>query len=141
MRIRPAFLWTFLGFFLLVLILSILPRYSERDSAMKGMILHTMSETKDIAFALKQYTTETGNLTNIDKKFIFQTDYGTNYPNRVYRDGETNSEGDLLDCWGIPFQYEILTRTNFIVHSAGPNKKFGDADDIIFNSAIGFVKP
>ena len=32
--------------------------------------------------------------------------------------------------------------TNFIIRSAGPNKIFGDDDDIIFNSLPNdFVKP
>jgi hypothetical protein len=42
----------------------------------------------------------------------------------------------------MPFQIEITPPTNFVVRSAGPDKKFGDADDIIFNSVSnGFVKP
>jgi hypothetical protein len=138
MRIRPAFLWTLLGFFLFVLILAGI--FLNGNGPVNGTILYTMLETKDIAFALKQHTTETGNLTNIDKNYIFQAIYGTNYPNRPYGYGGTNSQGDMLDFWGTPFQYKILTGTNFIIHSAGPNKNFGDADDIIFNSAIGFVK-
>jgi hypothetical protein len=53
-----------------------------------------------------------------------------------------NSKGELLDVWNTPYQVKIEAQPNFIVRSAGPNKNFGDADDIIFNSASnGFVKP
>jgi len=53
-----------------------------------------------------------------------------------------NSQGELLDVWHTPYQIKIVAQTNFIVRSAGPDQKFGDKDDIIFNSASnGFVKP
>jgi hypothetical protein len=53
-----------------------------------------------------------------------------------------NSQGELLDVWQTPYQIKFMPPTNFVIHSAGPNKKFGDADDIIFNSASNdFVKP
>jgi hypothetical protein len=56
--------------------------------------------------------------------------------------GFTNENGELLDVWQTPYQIEIISQTNFIVHSAGRDQKFGDADDIIFNSASNnFVKP
>jgi len=53
----------------------------------------------------------------------------------------TNALGELIDIWQTPFQIKLAGETNFIISSAGPNKKFGDADDIIFNSVSNFVKP
>ena len=42
----------------------------------------------------------------------------------------------------MPYQIQIVAQTNFVIRSAGPNKKFGDADDIVFNSVSNdFVKP
>jgi hypothetical protein len=42
----------------------------------------------------------------------------------------------------MPFQIQVIGTTNFIFHSAGVDKKFGDTDDIIFNSLSNtFVKP
>jgi hypothetical protein len=69
--------------------------------------------------------------------FEFETGLATNlFFNPI------NSHGELLDIWQTPYQIEVLAQTNFIVRSAGPNKKFGDADDIIFNSVSNdFVKP
>lgn len=56
--------------------------------------------------------------------------------------GRTNSTGEIVDMWQVPFQIQVISMTNFIIHSAGPNGKLDDADDIIFNSASnGFVKP
>jgi hypothetical protein len=54
----------------------------------------------------------------------------------------TNQTGAMIDIWQTPYKIEIVQQTNFIIHSAGPNHKFGDADDIIFNSVSNdFVKP
>jgi hypothetical protein len=54
----------------------------------------------------------------------------------------TNVSGELVDYWQVPFQIQIVGTTNFILRSAGVDKKFGDADDIIFNSVSNdFVKP
>jgi hypothetical protein len=54
----------------------------------------------------------------------------------------TNGLGELIDIWQMPFQIKFAGQTNIIIRSAGPNKKFGDKDDIIFNSVSNdFVKP
>ena len=54
----------------------------------------------------------------------------------------TNHSGAVIDVWQTPYKIELVRQTNFIIHSAGPNLKFGDADDIIFNSVSNdFVKP
>jgi hypothetical protein len=55
---------------------------------------------------------------------------------------KTNKFEGLLDNWGMPLRMEMVGETNFIIRSAGPNKNYSDADDIIFNSASNdFVKP
>jgi len=136
MRVRPAFIWSLLGCFLLALLLSaILP---DRNYKTKAMTFYTMNEAKQIASALKQRAIETGKLTNFDNGFIYHALFGAN----IYHSDRTNVQGEFSDLWKTPYQIEILAQTNFLVHSAGPNKKFGDKDDIIFNSiSNGFVKP
>src|SRR5450432_4074827 len=138
MRIRPAFLWLLFGFILFALLL---PDFLPEPSAKKkAIVIFTRFETKEIGTALKQYFTETGNLTNIDKNFVIHAvletkTLGTNESvNSLYHSERTNSQGEILDSWQTPYKIEFLEQTNFIVHSAGPNKIFGDADDIIFNS-------
>jgi hypothetical protein len=112
-------------------------------SKTKARIVFTRFETKEIATVLKQYSMKTDGLTNIDNEFVFIAVFGTNGDiNLNYHPEQTNSQGQVLDCWRMPYQIEILARTNFIVSSAGPNKIFGDADDIIFNSVSNnFVNP
>jgi hypothetical protein len=54
----------------------------------------------------------------------------------------TNKFEGFLDNWGMPLRMKMVAATNFIIRSAGPNQKYGDADDIIFNSVSNdFVKP
>ena len=128
-------------FFVLPLLIGpFLPNHTRR---IKAFVIFTRFETKEIATELKQYSITTGGLTNIDNNFVFQAVFGTNGTvNLNYHSEQTNSQGQVLDCWKTPYQIEILTRTNFVVTSAGPNKRFGDADDIIFNSVSNdFVKP
>ncbi len=48
----------------------------------------------------------------------------------------------MFDPWKTPYQFQFLEETNFIICSAGKDKTFGTADDIIFNSISNdFVKP
>ena len=55
---------------------------------------------------------------------------------------ELNPDGDFVDPWQTPYQIKMLEGTNLVISSAGPNKEFGDKDDIIFNSVSNnFVKP
>jgi hypothetical protein len=47
-----------------------------------------------------------------------------------------------VDPWGTPYAVSFSSTNSFIISSAGPDKKFGDKDDIIFNSISNdFVKP
>ena len=105
----------------------------------KAQIIFTHFETKDIASILSKRAAATGSLSNSDTAFILQALFGTNTFRYSYR---TNAAGEFLDDWKTPYKIQIMAATNFTIRSAGPNKIFGDADDIVFNSASNnFVKP
>lgn len=128
MRIRPGFLIALGCFALLVIALSCcLP---EPSGVKKARIIITRVQTKTIATALKERAEENGAMSKIDNALVLTAAFGTN---SIHAD-RTNSQGELLDYWKTPYQIEIQAGTNFIVSSAGPDKKFGDADDIIFSS-------
>ncbi len=42
-----------------------------------------------------------------------------------------NAQGELCDRWGTPFRFHQLSGTQMEVRSAGPDRKFGTADDAI----------
>jgi hypothetical protein len=137
MRIRPSFLWSLLGIFLFALFLSSF--FEHPVGKTRAMVFNTINDERQIASGLQQRAIATGSLSNIDNSFIFHALFGTNDYRFGYR---TNTLGEVLDIWEMPYQIQIVARTNFVIRSAGPNKKFGDADDIIFNSVSNdFVKP
>ena len=136
MRIRPGLTLIFLGIILAFACCFLI--YWPDDIDRKARIINTRVWAKDIGSFLKQYAIQTGSLTNFNNCSIHQMTIGTNELKPQW----TNSQGEIVDYWQTPFQIEIMAQTNFIVRSAGPNKVFGDADDIIFNSVSnGFVKP
>ena len=43
-----------------------------------------------------------------------------------------NSQGQLCDRWGTPFRFHQVSGTDMEIRSAGPDRKFGTADDVQF---------
>ena len=80
-----------------------------------------------------------GGLTNLNRKFVFDSLFVST---TNYYPFTTNAGGEVIDIWQTPYQIELVGRTNFIVSSAGIDKIFSNADDIIFNSVSNdFMKP
>ena len=42
-----------------------------------------------------------------------------------------NQQGELVDDWGTPYFFHQLSRDVMEIHSAGPDKIMGTADDIV----------
>lgn len=40
-----------------------------------------------------------------------------------------NERGELCDRWGTPFRFHVLSRMQMEIRSAGPDRRFGTADD------------
>jgi len=40
-----------------------------------------------------------------------------------------NARGELCDRWGTPFRFHVLSRMQMEIRSAGPDRRFGSADD------------
>jgi hypothetical protein len=138
MRIGFWFIKFLLGLILIAIILELV--FPGHTNKAKARIIYTRWEEKNIATSLKQHAMETVGQTNINNGLILQSFFSTN--DDYYTFNRTNEQGNLLDLWRTPYQIKILAQTNFIISSAGPNKFFGDDDDIIFNSASNYwVKP
>jgi type II secretory pathway pseudopilin PulG len=61
---------------------------------------------------------------------------------KIFENNPKDFESHRVDPWRTPFAINFLSTNGFVISSAGPNRKFGDADDIIFNSLSNdFVKP
>ena len=135
-RLPLVIITVVVGGFLLTLALDLFQ--PESRASRKTRITITRVWEGEIANFLKQRLVQSGELTNLDNRSIAQSVFGTNslHPSRL------NTKGELLDIWKTPFQIEIVAPTNFIIRSAGPNRRCGDDDDIVFKSLTnGFVDP
>jgi hypothetical protein len=156
LRVRHGFLLgLFVVFVIIPLIASLLlPVYAPSGKLMAKLHLAHDEEIK-ISFALNQHAAKIGGITDVDVNFVHDAllDTNGNFLSKTNTQGQifnlwrvplnrTNAQGQILDLWKIPYQIEIVARTNFIIRSAGPDKVFGDRDDIVFNSVSNdFVKP
>lgn len=139
--VRPGVLLISLAIFAFLawLVSTGVPTEKEKT---KAKVLETRVEERSMAELLKEKTLESGGLTNVPNEFILNPFLVTNKYKGISFTSRTNASGELIDIWQMPFQIKLAGQTNFIICSAGPNQKFGDADDIIFNSVSNdFVKP
>jgi hypothetical protein len=102
-------------------------------------------EIRNIASALTTYQAIFDSYPTGDSVLISKALRGDN-PKKIMlleaRNNGISIKGELLDPWGTPYKIGIVGKTNFVIRSAGPNKKFDEKDDIIFNSVSNdFVKP
>jgi type II secretory pathway pseudopilin PulG len=131
-------------FIYLLLLLFIFETFFSSPSHVKtkARIIATRGQIKTIAFFLDEYYKSNGHLpfgenSNIAAALSASFTNGfLNYP------AWTNSHSELVDYWQTPLQIQIAGTTNFSIRSAGKDKFFSNADDIIFNSVSNdFVKP
>lgn len=114
---------------------------TEKEKA-KAKVLETQVEERSMAELLEGKALESGGLTNVPNEFILNPFLITNTYKRISFASRTNASVGLIDIWQTPFQITLVERTNFTIRSAGPDRQFSSADDIIFNSASNdFVNP
>ena len=94
---------------------------------------------------IEGYKNEFGSYPTGDNAQILKKLFGDN-PKQIKflrpKNVSINQAGEFLDPWGTPFAINFLSTNSFVISSDGPNRKFGDKDDIIFNSVSNdFVKP
>jgi hypothetical protein len=139
-----------LAFLLLLIIVgSIVSPSPYHISKAKAQIISTRLTETAMATALKAYSNTYGVFPIGDTESVERILAGENFhdknPQKIpyllfIQTAEHSNE--MVDSWGTPYQIEFLQQTSFIILSAGRNQKFGDADDIIFNSVSNdFVKP
>jgi hypothetical protein len=133
MRVRPGFL---LGLVMVFAFLGWLISggvATEKDKT-KAKVLETLVEERSMGELLEEKASKVGGLTNIPNEFILNPFLATNIYEGISFTTRTNGLGELIDIWQMPFQIKFVGQTNIIIRSAGPDQKYGDSDDIIFNS-------
>jgi hypothetical protein len=127
-----------IGLFLLSL--TCVPRPGMENTS----IIRTRLEIGDLNFSLNHYKSVYGGYPTGEYSNIVSVLAGDNPQKVVFLNFRRTSEHPnvMVDPWGMPYQIIFLQQTNFIIRSAGKDKIFGNADDIVFNSASNdFVKP
>jgi len=87
----------------------------------------------NILAALTQYEREFGTFPIGDRIQVLKLLRGENPREIVFfsvAPERVNSKGEFMDGWGTPYDIQILSSNSVSVRSAGPNKIFGDKDDI-----------
>ena len=65
---------------------------------------------------------------------IMKAGMGGNPRQATFGPGESqqlNAKGELLDPWGTPYFFHQLSGDHMEIHSAGPDKIMGTADDLV----------
>ena len=99
-------------------------------------VLGTSSFAAALEYALGEYKKDQGVYpeTNDNAK-VMEALYGANPRKKVYLKGleSVMRDGEITDFWKVPLRFEIPPAGSDEkpkVYSAGPNKTFGDEDDI-----------
>jgi hypothetical protein len=101
-------------------------------------------EIADLIFALNHYKLAYGVYPIGESSNIVSVLAGDNPQKTVFLNFRRTMEhpNEMVDSWETPYQIQFFQQTNFIIRSAGKDKIFGDADDIVFNIVSNnFVKP
>lgn len=94
----------------------------------------TKIELQNIAAALSKYLTTSNSIPDGDSVAMLRALIGSNRTGTMFLSPrKTNASGEMLDSWNTPYQIEIADQANLLIRSAGPNRRFGDKDDIVFN--------
>lgn len=91
-----------------------------------------LTESVRLRTAISNYSSTFGNFTAKKNPEIVAALTGGNPRKIVFLELDKtrlDASGEYLDYWHTPYQIEI-TASNLAVRSAGPNRVFGDRDDI-----------
>ena len=101
-------------------------------------------EIANVIWALKGYESEYAALPPGENSNVVKVLSGDNPKKIVFLNYRRTNEhpDEIVDPWLTPLQIQFFQQTNFVIRSAGKDKVFGNADDIVFNSISNdFVKP
>jgi len=99
---------------------------------------------EQLAMGIENYKHAFGNYPSGENSNIVNLLTGNNPQKIVFLNFRRSTEhpNEMVDPWETPYQINFSQQTNFVIRSAGKDKIFGNADDIVFNSVSNdFVKP
>jgi hypothetical protein len=117
---------------------------STRGNHVSAPNARTRIDEKLLFAGLEQYRQTFGIYPTGDNSNIVRVLAGENPRKEVFLNFIRTAKhpNEIVDSWGTPFQIHFLQETNFAIRSAGKDKNFGTADDIVFQSISNdFVSP
>jgi len=109
-----------------------------------GTVSTTRNEEAQLANAIAQYNVVFHNYPTSDNAGLTKNLTGEN-PQQLrlinLSETSTNKDGQMVDIWSTPYRFAFHSTNSFIITSAGENRTFGDADDVVFNSATNTLPP
>jgi len=109
-----------------------------------GAASTTQKEEAQLANAIAQYNVVFKKYPSSDNAGLARNLTGDN-PQQLrlinLSESSTNKDGQMVDIWSTPYKFTFNSTNSFIITSAGENRTFGDADDVVFNSATNTLPP
>ena len=145
---EPVREWLIFGAFATVLLAGVIAYWLP--SCRRWQFGQAIHETRQFLSGLSTYHQMFGHYPDGDSATIMNAlmgDNPTHTPILVPSRGATNQAGGWLDPWGTPYEVivppsieiarkrsgPVLQQGSPVVKSAGPNKRFGDPDDIVMD--------
>lgn len=141
MKIERLAFYGVATFFILLLLAMIVPVNIGGGPA---KIPRAKMEEVQLSQGLNNYEITFGAYPSRENSNIVKVLAGDNPQKTVFLNFRRTSEypNEMVDPWGTPYAINFSSTNSFVISSAGKDKVFGDADDIIFNSVSNnFVKP
>jgi hypothetical protein len=115
-----------------------------RFAAEQGQVMRARVQLAAFLNATDRYQDAFGALPAGTASEITAALVGDNPEERVFLEvpaGGTNAQGQLIDPWGTPWEIWRISEDRIEARSAGPNRRFGDHDDLIASRAVGLRSP
>jgi hypothetical protein len=133
---RPVFhgLWFFFALLAAVQTIDLLSPRSGSHPLPKTPEGNAMLGIVSLEIASKAYYAEYGTFPTGDNVAVAGALQGSN-PRKIvfieFKSQDTNQFGEVIDPWGTPYKFELQNGKPPSIRSAGPNRVFGDKDDIL----------
>jgi hypothetical protein len=129
----------------MIVLAAVLMPVNPKPSKKQLQRMRSQFEIMDLAVGFEKYKVVYQSYPSGNGLLIWRQLAGDNPQKIIFAEIKASSistNGEFLDPWGTPCAINFPSTNSFVVSSAGKDKVFGDADDIIFNSiSNGFVKP
>jgi hypothetical protein len=104
----------------------------------RGKTATTHLEERQLADAIASYASVFQSYPTGENAAVIRILAGENPQHVKFLNLETNSTnqaGQFVDLWNTPYKISFNSTNSFSIISAGENRLFGDADDIVFDSS------